>query len=468
MNTNNNTLLLIPVENQVRELDPKLLLSCVAAERGFSSVIGSRREMEFSIDFFPPSIYLSKSMTIRSLLFFRVAKKFGHEIIAWDEEALVHLPAGTYFSRRLDPKAIRYVSHLFAWGTDNKELWRQYPDLPDNTPIHITGNPRSDMLRHELQSFYHDEVKQLREKYGDFILINTNFNHVNAYGPDMNLFKPVKRSGQKPVFGRAARGMSRAYAEGLRDHKQTVFEHFKRLIPVLDNAISDTNIVVRPHPTEKHDVYKKIASACKRVHVTNEGNVVPWLMATKAVIHNGCTTGVEAYMMGVPAISYRAVVNEDYDYGIYVLPNKMSHQCFDVEQLKDLLKKILNGEEGAADGDYRRDMIKHYLAAQEGPLACERMIDVIQTISEKIEPADQVPLRKRLERWALTRGLHLAKGIKSNLPGSHNRPEFQRHRYPGISQAALEAKLLQFKQLLGNNRNLKVEQISNVMFQISP
>jgi surface carbohydrate biosynthesis protein len=87
--THSNALLLIPVENQVRELDPKLLLACVAAERGFSSVIGSRREMEFNIDAFPQSIYLSKSMTIRSLLFFQVAKKFDHEIIAWDEEALV-------------------------------------------------------------------------------------------------------------------------------------------------------------------------------------------------------------------------------------------------------------------------------------------------------------------------------------------------------------------------------------------
>ena len=47
-----NGLLLIPVENQVRELDPKLLLACVAARRGFASVIGSRREMEMGIDAF--------------------------------------------------------------------------------------------------------------------------------------------------------------------------------------------------------------------------------------------------------------------------------------------------------------------------------------------------------------------------------------------------------------------------------
>src|SRR5512140_1161491 len=92
--------LLIPVENQVRELDPKLLLACIAARRGFTSVIGSRREMEMLIDSFPRSIYLSKSMTVRSLLFFWVAAKYGHEIITWDEEALVHLPPETYFSRR--------------------------------------------------------------------------------------------------------------------------------------------------------------------------------------------------------------------------------------------------------------------------------------------------------------------------------------------------------------------------------
>jgi surface carbohydrate biosynthesis protein len=461
-------LLLIPVENQVRELDPKLLLACVAAERGFSSVIGSRREMEFNIDAFPRSIYLSKSMTIRSLLFFQVAKKFGHEIVTWDEEALVHLPPDTYFSRRLHPKAIRYVSQLFAWGQDNEQLWRQYAQLPDNIPIHITGNPRSDMLRPELQSFYSDEVKQLREKYGQFILINTNFNHVNAYGPDMNLFKPEKRPGQNPAFGRASRGMSREYAEGLRDHKLAIFEHFKKLIPELEKAFPDYNIVVRPHPTEKHDVYNQIASRCERVFVTNEGNVVPWLMATKAVIHNGCTTGVEAYAMKIPAISYRATVNKDYDYGFYVLPNKISHQCFDFEQLKGLLQKILKGEVGAADGNERQALIKQYMTAQEGPLACERMVDVLEAIAGNSGPSRSLSLKNKLERWFVKRGLHLAKQIKSHLPGSHNRPEFQRHRYPGISSAALETKLSQLQQLLGNKRELKVEQISNVMFQISP
>jgi surface carbohydrate biosynthesis protein len=422
--------LLIPVENQVRELDPKLLLACIAAERGFSSVIGSRREMEFNIDLFPQSIYLSKSMTIRSLLFFQVAQRFDIEIVTWDEEALVHLPPETYFSRRLDPRAIKYVSHLFAWGEDNARLWQQYPHLPDGIPIHVTGNPRSDMLRPELQPFYQKEVEEYQAQYGDFILVNTNFNHVNAFGPDMNLFKPTKNSSQKAKFGRAARGMNREYAEGLRDHKQAVFKDFQRIVPRLEEAFPENAIVVRPHPTENHEVYQKIADQCQRVYVTNEGNVVPWLIAAKAVIHNGCTTGVEAYVTGTPAVSYRASINETYDNGFYRLPNLMSHQCFAFDELRDMVQKILNGEIGPADGDERRRLIDDHLAGKTGPLACERMVDVLDKISASM-PGDR-SISKRTQRWLVTHGLHLAKAVKSHLPGSHNRPEFQKHRFPGI------------------------------------
>jgi surface carbohydrate biosynthesis protein len=144
--------LLIPVENQVRELDAKLLLACVAAQRGLPSIIGPKRELESRIASFPRSIFLSKSLRIGKRKFFPIARQLGHEIVAWDEEALVHLPAETYFSRRLSPVGMEHVSHLFAWGEDNAALWRQYPQLPAGMPIHVTGNPRGDLLRPEMQA----------------------------------------------------------------------------------------------------------------------------------------------------------------------------------------------------------------------------------------------------------------------------------------------------------------------------
>ena len=461
-------LLLIPVENQVRELDPKLLLACIAARRGFSSVIGSRRQVDFRIASFPKGIYLSKSMTVRSIKMFKILRKLGHEIVAWDEEALVHLPPEIYFSRRLSPTAMGYLSHLFAWGQDNAELWRQYPELPPEVSINITGNPRNDMLRPEMHGFFEDEVEKLRNSYGDFILINSNFNHINAFYPVQSLFLPVTKPGEVPKFGRAARGMTREFAEGFQDHKQAIFRDFKRLIPALEKAFPDYNIVVRPHPTEKHEIYHEIAVRCERVHVTNEGNVIPWLMAARALIHNGCTTGVEAFVMRVPAISYRATVNDYYDYGFYQLPNRLSHQCFDFEGLRTTLGRILAGELGATDGDERRSLIDHYLAARSGPLACERIVDVLEEIAAGRFQLAKPPLTARVDGRLRATTRRLIKRLLSYLPDSHNRLEFHRHRYPGISLNEVRERVFRIKRAHGDTKELEVDQISREIFRIGP
>ena len=266
MKTNMGNLLL-PIENQVRELDARLLLACVAAKRGFTAVIGPIREMEARIAAFPQSIYLSKSMLSGRTEMFKIMRQLGLKIVTLDEEALVHLPAEIYYSRRLSPEAMAYVSRLFAWGQDNADLWRQYPHCPRNVQIHVTGNPRNDMLRPEIRSIYARKVEDLRRQYGDYILVNTNFNHVNAFHASMNLFTPPKNPDEEPAFGRAARGMTRAYAEGLRRHKQAVFEDFQALIPKLDRALPDHTIIVRPHPTENQQIYQQIAARCQRVHV---------------------------------------------------------------------------------------------------------------------------------------------------------------------------------------------------------
>jgi len=458
--------LFMPVENQVRELDSKLLLACIAAKRGFSSVIGSRREMHIHIASFPRGIYLAKSLPVHRNIIFKTMRKLGHEIVAWDEEALVHPQAETYYRRRVCPLGLRYVSHLFAWGEDNAVLWRQYPELPIGLPIHVTGNPRGDLLRPKMRALFEKDAEELRKNFGDFILVNTNFNHVNAFSPDLNLFRPVKKPGEEPSFGRAARGMSRDYAEGLRDHKQDIFKKFQQVIPALERAFPDYNIVVRPHPTENPHIYHHIAAQCERVQVTNEGNVVPWLVATRALIHNSCTTGVEAYVMGVPAISYRAAVNEYYDYGFYRLPNLLSHECFDFKELRGTLERILTGELGAADGDERKALIDQYLTAQEGPLACERMVDVLEGMMEGRLEFPRPPPHSLLAGWSMSTIRTLIKRAKERLPGSHNRPEFQRHRYPEVSLEEIRARLSWFQQVLGDSKELKVEQISQQFFEI--
>jgi surface carbohydrate biosynthesis protein len=459
--------LLIPVENQVRELDAKLLLACVAAKRDLTSIIGPKRKIENHIASFPRGIFLSKSLRIVKRKFFPISRLLGHEIVAWDEEALVHLPPETYFSRRLSPVGMEHVSHLFAWGEDNAELWRQYPQLPPGIPIHITGNPRADLLRPDMQGYYKAEADQIRSTYGDFILINTNFNHVNAFYPTQNLLQPVKVPGAEAKFGQAARGMTREYAEGFRDHKQAVFEDFQKLIPELECAFPEHTIVVRPHPTENQDIYHEIAARCRRIRVTNEGNVVPWLMAARVLIHNGCTTGVEAFVMRVPAVSYRVTVNDYYDDGFYHLPNRLSYECFDFKELRATLERILCNELGAADGEERKTLIDHYLAGRDGPLACERMVDVLAKIADDLAQIPEPTLEKRLAGWFKVTHRRMLKVYNAYRPGSFKSLDFERHRYPGITPAEMAKRLERFQQVLGDDTKLYLDQIHDKIFRIS-
>ena len=462
--------LFMPVEHQVRELDAKLLLACVAARRGFASVVGPRVQMHFHIPSLPRGIYLSKSTTKGSANVFRVLRMLGHDVVAWDEEALVHPPPEIYYRHRLSAVSLRYVSHLFAWGEDSAHLWQRYPEMPAGTSIHMTGNPRGDLLRPEIRGFYARDVESIRRVYGDFILVNTNFKHVNAFYPSMNLFWGADRPGEGRRVGRlvVSMGISREYAEGLRDHKQAIFEHFQRLIPDLERTFPGYPIVVRPHPAENQNIYREIAAKCKAVRVTNEGNVVPWVMAARALVHNGCTTGVEAYVMGVPAISYRATVNEHYDDAFHDLPNLLSHQCFSFEELRVTLGKILAGELGLADGDERKALIDHHLAARGGRLACERMVDVLDEMTEKWSEGRKPAGRERLKGWAWATKRRVKKRVRGYIPRfSHNRPEFLEHCNPAISLEEMRGRVLRLQQALGDSTEIRVERTCGEFYRLS-
>ena len=196
--------------------------------------------------------------------------------------------------------------------------------------------------------------------------------------------------------------------------------------------------------------------------------MVPWLMATQAVIHNGCTTGVEAYAMGVPAISYRAAVNEDYDYGFYRLPNLLSYQCFDFDKLRITLGKILSGKIGPAAGEERKKLADEYLAALHGPLACERIVDICNKMVDRKDKISRPPLHRWLKGYCLANMRTLKRKFKARLPRARNKPEFHRHRYPEVSLEDMGERVSRFKQVLGESGELKVEKVLGQFFRISP
>jgi surface carbohydrate biosynthesis protein len=182
------SIIIMPVEIQDRELDAKLLLACVAAERRFPVLIGSRAYIHFQAASVPRGVYMAKSMKTRSIRMFGILCQLGHEIVAWDEEGLLREPDPVYHRRRLSSVAMSRIAHLIAWGEDNARTFRGYGGY-HGAPIHVIGNSRIDLLRPELREFYQVEAKSIRERLGEFILINTNFSQVNHFYPALGDLK---------------------------------------------------------------------------------------------------------------------------------------------------------------------------------------------------------------------------------------------------------------------------------------
>lgn len=452
--------LIVPVENQVRELDAKLLLACVAAERGFSVVLGSRTYINFAMPSLPRGLFLAKSMRSISKRMLGIIRGLGHEIVAWDEESLVRYTSPEYYAWRYSEDTFRHIDQLFAWGADDAAFFKSYHGYT-GVPVHVTGNPRIDQLRPEVRGYFNPEVAALRAKYGDFILVNTNFSFVNNFVPSLNL---IERNalGQERV-SRTGRGMSLPFATGMAAHQQAIYDHFRELLPQLAGWFPKHRIVLRPHPSENHEVWRRVLAGCERVDVAHEGNVVPWLMAARVLLHNGCTTAVEASVLETPAVSYMPVTSEVYDYH---LPNGLSHAAHTTDQVRELLAAILDGRLGMVAPDVRQGLFDRHLAATQGALACDRVLDVFLASGY----ADRTPERMGslvwLRAWSAARYRTLKKRINSMRPHHRNNAAYHRHRFPGVTVTELNDRIARFGKLLGRFGGVRAEARSPHVFHI--
>lgn len=442
--------LIIPAEEQSREFDAKLLLACVAAESGFRAVLGSRSRLHELAARLPRGTYFAKSFRAESRRMFDIYRDLGCDIAALDEEALVPFPDEIYFERRVSPQTLARISRLFAWGPASAELFRRCPGY-GGAPIHVTGNPRLDLLRPELRPFFDAEVAEIRRRLGDFLLINTNFGTLNHFVPSLGWMNDVEVPEQGPEPD--------DYWQALTRHRRALFAHFRRLVPRLARAFPKLSIVVRPHPVESHEPWRAAASGCENVHVVHEGNVVPWLLACRALVHNGCTTGIEAWVLGTPAIAYQPVSSERLDF---VLPNRMSRCAASEEELCEALGALDAGSRGGGDDSLRHGLARQHMVALDGPLACQRIVDAL------VESGAGGEISRRplcyARGWLHAQARAGVRVVRRRLADDRNSSAYQRHRFPGVSPDGVRERIHSFGRLLSRFGGVRVAEHSEHVF----
>ncbi len=438
--------LILPAEIRSREFDARILQGLLAVQRGWQVVLGSKAMISRHIWRFPHGVYLCQTLTKRRVTILDLVGRLGMPSVGWCEEGLVYQSRDVYLMRRVAPDTLTKLSAVVAWGEQSRADLSVVAN-PLGIDVHKLGNPRFDLLRSQLRAMHAEDVDQLKQRFGDFILLNTNFSNVNC--------APEAESRRMPAAPGSPSDVAERF-EAFREYRRELFEHFREMIPSLAARFSKQTIVIRPHPAEDPEVWDGIAAQQPNVQVVREGSVVPWILASRALVHNGCTTAVETALMDRCPIAYCPVLRPELDA---VLSNDISRCAGSFGELTDLIDAEMAGD--LALDEQQQRILDQFVSSREGPLASERILD----LCDKIADAHQIetirtPLHARL--MAMMR--HAQKSIRIN----HRNDRYLPTVFPATDAAYVERRCAAIASCLdpATARRVSVRALGSNIFEM--
>jgi surface carbohydrate biosynthesis protein len=370
--------LIIPVEIQHREFLAKLHMAAAAAARGCEVFIGNQAEITRRLSQFPNSLYLDKSIDKAKFAHFKRLHSFGHVPVALCEEGLAYRNAEAYRRERIHAPCFDLVERFYMWG--RHQLADVEAVVGKSPRLKVAGNPRFDLLRPEMRRVWQAEAEEIRSEFGNFVLINTNFSRANRVEGIPDVVEVLKKRGTLGGDGNIA------FYRGWVEHLDRIRRHFLDMVPELARALSPCKVLIRPHPGENHESWKKAAEGLENVRVVHRGSAIPWMMGARAVVHNSCTTGVEAWILDRPVFAYMPVTSDTYDSE---LPNELSERHDSLSGLKQALRLAVERQNGAAKGARRENLADYYIEGIHGKFATDIIVsDLIDNceVAEKSAP----------------------------------------------------------------------------------
>ena len=296
--------LYLPIEESARELDARLLLVIAAMQKGYRVVIGQQWLMINSLQNLMPGIVFFKGSNKVQSSWMKFANKHGHKIVAIDEEVTA-IADRRFVLKEVWPESLPLIDRFFLQGQNQFNIYADaFPDFCDR--FTITGNPRFDLLRKEFTKAFDPEIMEYRKRFGKYILINTNFGYVNtAWGAPENFVNVCENVG----YIDRNDPQDKEFLDDFYDLETLNMAGFKVMMRKLRDRFPDHQIVLRPHPAEDLATWQKAMSGEERIHIVFEGSAVPWMLGADFFIHNTCTTGTEAMVLGAPVAAYAYYTN---------------------------------------------------------------------------------------------------------------------------------------------------------------
>jgi surface carbohydrate biosynthesis protein len=380
--------LLFPVETTVRELDFRLILALMVVRPDWQIIIGDHEVLLKLSLRLRNAVSVVKNVTGGKYPWkYKRWKELNHRIIQLDEEGAIYEQGPERWkvdlNNRLNIRELDAQDHVCTWGTFQAEHYRSLqPACAGN--VVATGHPRFDLCRPTFDGLYDEEVRQLRAKYGKFILVNTNILASNVTGRDV-YFRFYKVTPEDTE--------NRNYYIDHYCHEARREAAFIELINHLSNTSPDHQIVFRPHPSEDIRAYEALLKYIPRVTITRHGSLNAWLRSCQVLIHNGCTTAIEAHLSNTPVINFEPLHDPRFEI---TLPNLVGTTCTTPAEVAEAVRKIDREGDVSATSPENMErlvaMIRNFDPAWDSFSALTETINQCQDQAEEIGIVGASPL----------------------------------------------------------------------------
>jgi hypothetical protein len=186
-------------------------------------------------------------------------------------------------------------------------------------------------------------------------------------------------------------------------------------------------------------------------------------MAAKTVVANGCTTLVESAILGTAGVNFEPITVDEYDFPI---TRDVSRRVFTIEELLATVRAVVDDKIGPLDWDVRKAALEPHIAALEGRLAADRIVDVLDEAGYREGPPPTPSMSDRFSGWSQTHLRTIEKRINMRRSGHRNNITLHDHRYPGITADEMLAMIGRFGKLLNRFHDIKVKKHSQHLYWI--
>ena len=466
--------LYLPMEIVERELNGYLHLAAEAVSQGWRCVIARKKDIFSRAEYLPDGVMFLKSIVSSELPMLKHLKSCGHRLVTLDVEGLVYPSIDRFVTLRFTPDTVLEPEKILFWGDiQRKAVEEAYPHIADQCIT--TGSPIADLWQDAgLHRFYEDEVRALQDEYGPYIFLPSSFGHVNHFMGATGNTDIIKRDkmvaeDQKDAFFKNMKASEK--------HAYGIFEGLLRMLPDLSKAFPDYRIIVRPHPSEAHERWIEAAQGLDNVKVIFKGPVSPWLLASRAVLHWNCTTGLEGYLMGRPVVCFNPATQAERDIYDNKLPNEVSIQTTTVEETIAALRDVSAAPEGWT-GRYPEvrkgsAALKNWARPIDDGLAAERIITELNTLEVEKCPVPEtfedppVPVKEHIWRILGVMGqvLFINKVMPKRIQHGLKSRAYGQHKSRPIDGAHVERSIQKLSGIRGIE-GIRAEKIKANMFLI--